>query len=57
MGHFAALHKEWLTQGVDHCGIIVLPDQRHSIGEKIRRLARLLGRCSAEEMINRMEYL
>ncbi len=35
----------------------VFPDQRCSIGEKIRRLARFLRSVTAEEMVNRMEYL
>jgi hypothetical protein len=41
----------------DHLGIIVIPDQRCSIGEKVRRLAALLSRVSAEEMVNCMKYL
>jgi hypothetical protein len=57
VGDFARLHREFLSQGVDHAGIIVLPDQRCSIGEKIRRLARFLSSVTAEEMVNRMEYL
>ncbi len=57
VAHFAALHSEWLTQGIDHGGIILLPDQRLAIGEKIRRLARLIASVTAEEMINRIEYL
>ena len=57
MGDFARLHREYLSQGTDHYGIIVLPDQRCSIGEKIRRLAGLIGSVTAEDMINRMEYL
>jgi hypothetical protein len=36
--HFAKLHGEWLSQGLQHYGIIVLCDQDLSIGEKIRRL-------------------
>jgi hypothetical protein len=54
---FARLHREYLLQGIDHGGIIVLPDQRYSIGEKIRRLARFIGIVTAAEMVNRMEYL
>jgi hypothetical protein len=57
VGDFALLHREHLQQGIDHGGIIVVPDQRCSIGEKIRRLAGFLCRVTAEEMINRMEYL
>ena len=57
VGDFARLHHEHHAQGVSHCGIIVLPDQRCSIGEKIRKLAALISRVTSEEMINRMEYL
>jgi hypothetical protein len=57
VGHFARLHSDYLKQGSQHYGIIVIPDQRYSVGEKIRRVAGLLRRVSAEEMIDRMEYL
>ena len=57
VGDFALLHREHLQQGVDHSGIIVVPDQRCSVGEKIRRLSGFLSKVTAEEMINRMEYL
>jgi hypothetical protein len=57
VGHFARLHGDCLKQGTQHYGIIVIPDQRYSVGEKIRCLAGLLRRVSGEEMMNRMEYL
>ena len=57
VGDFALLHRERLQQGIDRAGIIVVPDQRCSVGEKIRRLAGFLSKVTAEEMINRMEYL
>jgi hypothetical protein len=57
VGDFARLHRECLSRGVNHSGIIVLPDQRYSVGEKIRRLARFISGVTAEEMDNRMEYL
>ena len=57
VGDFALLHRERLQQGIDHGGIIVVPDQRCSVGEKIRRLAGFLSKVTAEEMINRMKYL
>lgn len=57
VGDFARLHGEHLRQALDHGGIIVLPDQRYSVGEKIRRLARFISEVTAEEMVNRMEYL
>lgn len=57
VGHFARLHREFLGEGIHHSGIVVLPDQQCSIGERIRRIAGFLSQIEAEDMINRMEYL
>ena len=57
VGDFAQLHGVYLRRSNDHCGIIVIPDQRYSVGEKIRRIAGLVTTLTADEMINRMEYL
>ena len=57
VGDYALLHRDHLRQDNDHAGIIVVPDQRCSVGEKLRRLASFIGRTTVEEMINRMEYL
>lgn len=57
VGDFARLHYIYLRSGKSHSGIIVIPERRYSIGEKIRRIAELVARVSSEEIINRMEYL
>jgi hypothetical protein len=57
VGDFARHHGDYLVKRILHHGVIVIPDQRYSVGEKIRRVAELLRRLSAEEMMNRMEYL
>lgn len=57
VGDFARIHRDCLTQGVDHFGIIAIPGQRYSIGEKIRRIASLVTTMTADAMKNRMEYL
>lgn len=57
VGDFCRLHAEFLSAGKDHAGIIVIPRQRYSVGEKIRRLTELLDTLSAEEMRNRLEFL
>ena len=57
IGDFARLHSQLLVAGVQHFGIVVIPDQRYSIGEKIRRLADFMSKTSAEAMINRIVYL
>lgn len=54
---FARLHQQYLEQGQDHAGIIVIPDQRYSIGEKIRCIAAFVTSVSAHEMMNRIVYL
>jgi hypothetical protein len=53
---FCQLHTQFLTAGKGHCGVIVIPRQRYSVGEKIRRLAEITERLTAEQMINRLEY-
>lgn len=54
---FCRLHSELLSQGKEHSGIIVIPRQRYSIGEKIRRISQLIDSTTAEEMRNRLEFL
>jgi hypothetical protein len=54
---FCRLHSELLSQGKEHSGIIVIPRQRYSIGEKIRRISELIDSCTAEEMRNHLEFL
>ena len=57
IGDFARLHNQYLTQNKAHAGIIVVPDQRYSIGEKVRQLASFISSTSTEEMVNRMVFL
>ena len=54
---FARLQREYLEQKRSHFGIVVIPDQRYSIGEQIRCLGQFVNLCSAEDMLDRMEYL
>ena len=56
-GDFQQLHTEYLTQGKEHAGIILAPQQRYSIGEQIRRLLCLIKARSAEDMRNNIEFL
>lgn len=55
--HFCRLHRDFLSTGREHAGIVVIPRQRYTIGEKIRRLMSLVNALTAEEMKNRLEYL
>jgi hypothetical protein len=56
-GDFCNLHAEFMTQGRDHAGIVVVVRQRYSVGEQIRRLARLSLSRSMEEMRNTLLFL
>jgi uncharacterized protein with PIN domain len=57
VGHFCRLHAQFMAQGKDHAGIIVVFRQRYSVGEQIRRLLQLISMKSAEEMRNNLQFL
>ena len=54
---FARMHASFLASGGNHAGIITIPEQRYSVGEKLRRLLSHLGATSAEDMHNVITYL
>ncbi|MGE0128377.1 MAG: DUF5615 family PIN-like protein [Blastocatellales bacterium] len=54
---FAPLHVDYLTQGKEHAGIILIHQQQFSIGQQVLRFLHLLETKSAEEMRNNIEYL
>ena len=54
---FYHLHAEWLAIGRDHCGMILAPQQRFSVGEQLRRILRLGSSKAAAQMKNRVEFL
>jgi len=54
---YCALHQVWMTQWRSHAGIIVVPQQRYSVGEELRRLMRVVSSVTAEQMRNRLEFL
>jgi len=51
------LHQSWTSRNRAHAGIVIAPQQRYSTGEEIRRLMRLIGTVTAEEIRNRIEFL
>ncbi len=57
VGDFNRLHKAFLNEGKMHSGIILMRRQTLSIGERLRRLARISSHFSKEEMRNRVEFL
>ena len=54
---FQRIHTQYLSQGRTHAGVILAAQQRYSVGERIRRLQKLIAARSAEEMNNRLEFL
>lgn len=54
---FQRIHTQHLSQGTTHAGNILAAQQRYSVGERIRRLQKLIAARSAEEMNNRLEFL
>lgn len=54
---FVPLHKDYLAQGKAHAGIILLHQQRFSIGQQVLRFLHLLDAKTAEELRNSIEYL
>mgnify|MGYP001580413307 CR=1 FL=1 len=54
---FVRLHREILESGREHAGIVIIPEQRYSIGEKIRRLASFVQATGSGTMRNRIEFL
>lgn len=57
VGDFYRLHSSWLQAERSHAGLILVPQQRYSIGEQMRRVIRLLSEVSPAEMRNRVEFL
>ncbi len=54
---FYRLHTEWVSTGREHAGMILVPQQRFSVGEQLRRILRIRAAANAESMKNRVEFL
>lgn len=57
VGNFCRLHAQFMAQGKNHAGIIVVFRQRYAVGEQIRRLLQLISMKTAEEMRNGLQFL
>ena len=57
IGDFCRLHSEFLANQESHAGIVVSRQQRYSVGEQMRRLLKLMGAKTADEMRNQLEFL
>ena len=52
---FARIHREWQEQDRHHAGIVV--SEQAPVGQLMRRILRLADTLSAEDMIDRLEFL
>lgn len=57
MGDYQRLNSEYLKLGKHHSGLILAQQRRHSIGEQMRRLLRIVAQVSAEEIQNSLMFL
>ncbi len=53
---FYSLHTQFLEQGRNHAGLILVQQQKYSIGELLRGVLRLVNVLSSEDMINQIEF-
>ena len=54
---FCRLHKLFIEAGRQHAGIIIAEQQRHSVGEMMRSVLRLMAARNLEAMKSRLEFL
>lgn len=54
---FCLLHSEFLATERSHTGIILLQQQRYSVGQQLQGLLKLIATRSAEEMVNQLIFL
>lgn len=54
---FCRLHSEILAAKRNHAGIVVLQQQRYSVGQQLQGLLKLVSTLSSEEMVNQLVFL
>ena len=54
---FCRLHNEFLSAERNHAGIIVLRQQRYSVGQQLRGMLTLTAIRTAEDMVNQLVFL
>ena len=54
---FCRLHRDYLENGKEHAGIIVVPRQRYKVKQQIRLLLNLLKTKTPEDMRNHLLFL
>ena len=54
---FYRLHTQWMNSGREHGGIILVPQQRFSVGEQLHRILHLRSGTTTAGMRNCVEFL
>ncbi len=54
---FCRLHIEFLSTERNHAGIIVLRQQRYSVGQQLQGMLTLIAAQTAEDMVNQLVFL
>lgn len=57
VGHYVALHSDYILASREHAGIICLSNQKVSVGRQLRGLVAIQQEHSAETMRNNLEFL
>ncbi len=54
---FCRIHGRLLAEGNAHSGMILAPQQRYSVGRRVRLLLNILAAKTAEDMQSHIEFL
>ena len=54
---FCRIHSFLMAQGESHAGIVLVQQQRYSVGDLLRGILNLMDVISAEEMMNQVVFL
>ena len=54
---FCRLHSEFLAAQRNHSGIVLLQQQRYSVGQQLQGILKLVATLSAQEMVNQLAFL
>lgn len=54
---FSRIHRDMMLSGNTHSGIILLHERWISVGEQARRIRRIAHAISAEDFVDRIEWL
>lgn len=56
-GDYYRLHSDHLASGKSHAGIILIAQQRYTVGDQMRRILKLIAVRSAADMHDCVEFL